>query len=98
MDTTPLSTTPLSFDVPNDAELEALAIAADPAAPIDLDAEPYYFGQGFNPNALPTWYMPSPMAARRGAGTKAVVISIVAGMMVVCAFGLCITSGFLQWA
>lgn len=82
----------------SDEELTALALAADPNAPLDADALPWYFGYGFAVNPLPDWYMPRPMAARRGRGTTLVVASVVVGMIVVCAFGLCITSGFLQLA
>jgi hypothetical protein len=82
----------------SDDELTALALAADPEAPLDADALPWYFGYGFAVNPLPEWYMPRPMAARRGRGTTIVVASVVIGMVVVCAFGLCITSGFLQLA
>jgi hypothetical protein len=82
----------------SDEELTALALAADPDAPLDADALPWYFGYGFAVNPLPDWYMPRPMAARRGRGTTIVVASVVVGMVVVCAFGLCITSGFLQLA
>lgn len=85
-------------DAVNDEELTALALAADPTAPINPDAVPWHFGYGFEKNPLPEWYMPRPMATRRGRGTQLVVLSVVAGMMVVCAFGLCITSGFLQLA
>jgi hypothetical protein len=82
----------------SDEELTMLALAADPSAPIDDKATPWNFGFGFGANPLPEWYMPRPIAAGRGRGTKIVVVSIVAGMVVVCAFGLCITSGFLQLA
>ena len=85
-------------DVVSDEELTALALAADPNAPLDDDALPWYLGYGFAVNPLPDWYMPRPMAARRGRGTTFVVASVVVGMVVVCAFGLCITSGFLQLA
>jgi hypothetical protein len=82
----------------SDEELTALALAADPDAPLDADARPWYFGYGFAVNPLPDWYMPRPMAGRRGRGTTIVVTSVVVGMVIVCAFGLCITSGFLQLA
>ena len=42
--------------------------------------------------------MPLPMASRRGRGTRVVVVSVVVGLVVICAFGLCVTSGFLQLA
>lgn len=82
----------------SDDELTTLALAADPAAPIDDNAVPWNFGFGFERNPLPEWYMPRPIATGRGRGTRLVVVSIVVGMVVICAFGLCITSGFLQLA
>jgi hypothetical protein len=88
----------LSSDLPTDEELNELAMNADTTAPVDLSATPYHFGIGFDLNALPQWYMPSPMAGGRGRGTRVVIASIVVGMIVVCAFGLCVTSGFLQLA
>jgi hypothetical protein len=85
-------------DVVSDDELTALALAADPQAPMDDDAEPWHFGYGFIKNPLPDWYMPMPMASRRGRGTRIAVGAVVAGLVVICAFGLCVTSGFLQLA
>ena len=85
-------------EVLSDDELTALALAADPLAPLDDDAEPWHFGYGFMRNPLPDWYMPLPMASRRGRGTRVVVVSVVMGLVVICAFGLCVTSGFLQLA
>ncbi len=85
-------------DVVSDDELTALALAADPLAPVDNDAEPWHFGYGFIKNPLHDWYMPLPMASRRGRGTRVVVVSVVVGLVVICAFGLCVTSGFLQLA
>lgn len=82
----------------SDDELSDLALAADPTAPIDPDCVPWTFAGGVGANLLPDWYMPRPIASGRGRGTRIVVVSVVAGMMVVCAFGLCVTSGFLQWA
>ncbi|MCU1362179.1 MAG: hypothetical protein JWM55_7 [Acidimicrobiaceae bacterium] len=87
-----------STDDVSDDELTAMALAADPTAPVDEDAEPWHFGYGFIKNPLPDWYMPLPMASRRGRGTRAVVVSVVVGLVVICAFGLCVTSGFLQLA
>ncbi|MFY9784057.1 MAG: hypothetical protein WAK12_11060 [Acidimicrobiales bacterium] len=83
-------------DVLGDDELAAMALAADPSAPIDPGAEPWHFGHGFLKNPLPDWYMPMPMAGGRGRGTRVVVVSVVVGLIVICAFGLCVTSGFLQ--
>ncbi len=82
----------------SDDELTEMAMGADPRAPIDPDAVPWRFGWGFETTLLPDWYMPRPIAVGRGRATRTVVASVVAGMIIVCAFGLCVTSGFLQWA
>jgi hypothetical protein len=94
----PKSSPPFSDDILSDDELTEMALAADPGAPIDPDAQPWHFSQGFSRNLLPEWYMPVPMARGRGRGAQIAAISVVVGMIVVCAFGLCITSGFLQLA
>jgi hypothetical protein len=79
-----------------DDELTSLALAADPNTLLGPDAVPWNFGLGLNP--LPEWYMPRPTARGRGRGTRIVVASLVVGFLVIGAFGLCITSGFLQFA
>ena len=94
----PISSPDLSEDILSDDELTELALSADPDAPIDLDAVPWHFSQGFSRNLLPEWYMPIPLARGRGRGAQIAAVSVVVGMIVVCAFGLCITSGFLQLA
>jgi hypothetical protein len=82
----------------SDDELTALALAADPNAPIDLDAKPWYLTSNLGSQLLPEWYMPIPMSRGRGRISKVAAVSVVVGMVVVCAFGLCVTSGFLQLA
>jgi hypothetical protein len=42
--------------------------------------------------------MPSPSYQLRGRWTRAVVITLIVGFLVIDAFGLCITSGFLSFA
>lgn len=80
----------------SDDELEALALAADPNAPLAPDAVAWTFPHGLNP--LPEWYMPVATASGRGRGTRLVVAALVVGFLVIGAFGLCITSGFIQFA
>jgi hypothetical protein len=82
----------------SDEELTALALAADPGAPIDPDAVPWRGGVDLIQSPLPEWYMPGAMAIGRGRTTKIVVISIVAGILLINAFGLCVTSGFISLA
>jgi hypothetical protein len=81
----------------SDEELAALALAADPLAPLDPDAVPWRAGM-FQLGLLPDWYMPRPIATGRGRGTRLVIYAVVAGFLVIGAFGLCITSGFLSLA
>ena len=81
----------------SDDELSALALAADPTAPLDANAVPWY-GSSDSTNLLPEWYMPRPIATSRGRGNRFVVISVVATLLVICAMGLCVTSGFLTLA
>jgi hypothetical protein len=94
----PLSDVSSHAEFVSDDELTAMALAADPDAPIDLNVQPWYFSHGFSRNLLPEWYMPVPMTRGRGRTAQIAAVSVVVGMIVVCAFGLCITSGFLQLA
>ncbi len=77
-----------------DAELTELALSADPDLEIDDDAVP--FGPELvGASLLPSWYMPAPMSAggphrRRRAW---VIGGIVAAMVIVNGFGLCVTYG-----
>lgn len=82
----------------SDEELTGFAMAADYGAPIDDDAVPWNWGFGFERSLLPDWYMPRPIATGCGKGTKVVVGTLVAGLLIIGAFGLCITSGFLSLA
>jgi hypothetical protein len=81
----------------SDEELTSLALAADPRAPLSPDAVPWR-GSYSSAGLLPEWYMPTPMAIKRGRGTQFAIIFIVAGFLLIDAFGLCITSGFLSIA
>lgn len=77
----------------SDAELTALALAADPDRPVDVDAVPLgaYLDQA--PAPLPEWYMP-PVTARRGRRWRTVVVlAIVVAFLVIEAVGLCSTYG-----
>jgi hypothetical protein len=96
MDDSKLAADVFDHELLSDEELTALALAADPNAPLELDVVPWNFG--FGSDLLPEWYMPRPMARGRGRGTRIVVGSLVVGFLVIGAFGLCITSGFIQFA
>jgi hypothetical protein len=82
----------------SDDELSALALAADPITALADDAVPWGGGDSRTPSLLPNWYMPSPSYHLRGKWTRAIVITLIVGFLVIDAFGLCITSGFLSFA
>ena len=82
----------------SDEELSALALAAEPIATLDADAVPWGGGDARTPSLLPNWYMPSPSYHLRGRWTRAIVITLIVGFLVIDAFGLCITSGFISFA
>lgn len=85
-------------DVPTNEELTALALAADPAAPLTEDAVPIsvHLAQ-FGPS-LPLWYMP-PTMSRGGRRWKTpFVIAIVSAFLIIDALGLCNTYGILSLA
>jgi hypothetical protein len=86
-------------DMPfSDEELSALALAADPITALADDAMPWGGGDARTPSLLPNWYMPSPSYQLRGRWTRTIVITLIVGFLVIDAFGLCITSGFLSFA
>jgi hypothetical protein len=82
----------------SDDELSALALAADPITTLADDAMPWGGGDARTPSLLPNWYMPTPSYHLRGRWTRAIVITLIVGFLVIDAFGLCITSGFLSFA
>jgi hypothetical protein len=78
-----------------DAELAALALAADPDVQPDKDAVPLTGYADQSAAALPEWYMP-PVTARRGKRWRTpVVLAIVVAFLVIEAVGLCSTYGQL---
>ena len=81
-----------------DEELCALALAAEPIDSLPADAIAWGGGESRPPSLLPNWYMPSPSYHVRGRWTRAIVITLIVGFLVIDAFGLCITSGFLSFA
>lgn len=82
----------------SDEELSALALAADPITALAEDAVAWSGISTDPPGLLPNWYMPVPSYQLRGRLSRAVVITLIAGFLVIDAFGLCITSGFLSFA
>jgi hypothetical protein len=82
----------------SDDELSALALAAEPITALADDAVAWGGGDARTPSLLPNWYMPSPSYHLRGRWTRAIVITLIVGFLVIDAFGLCITSGFISFA
>jgi hypothetical protein len=82
----------------NDAELTALALAADPDEPIADGAVPISLHLAQLGSALPLWYMP-PAVGRGGRRWKApFVIAVVSAFLLTDLLGLCNTYGVLSWA
>jgi hypothetical protein len=77
----------------SDEELTALALAADPDAPIPDDAVPFTSTDGLAAGLLPTWYMPAP-SLRRDRKRTIVFAGIVFALLVIDVMGLCVTYGF----
>jgi len=82
----------------SDDELTALALAADPRAPLDPDAVAWNGLMLHRSGLLPDWYMPTPAAMRTERLPRALVITLIVGFLAINAFGLCITSGFISIA
>ena len=84
-------------DTLSDEELTALALAADPNAPLDPDAKPWDGAVLHQHGLLPDWYMPTPAGARLARLPRTLVISLIVGFLMINAAGLCITSGFISF-
>jgi hypothetical protein len=85
-----------------DAELTALALAADPHAPLPAEAVPIDVHLArFGPQ-LPSWYMP-PVASHgpshgRWTWKAPFVIAIISAFLLIDVMGLCNTYGILGFA
>ena len=80
----------------SDEELTALALAADPDAPIGDDAVSLWeLEREDGDPLLPSWYMPSPMGGgRRLRGwRRRVAILLIVAFLLIDAYGLCSTYG-----
>lgn len=75
-----------------------MALAADREPIVDVDAIPWSGAWANAPMLIPEWYMPRPSSSSRGRGAMIVIGVVLAGFLVIDAFGLCITSGFLSVA
>ena len=78
-----------------EAELAALALAADPDAPLAPDAVPWL---GAPIGLLPEWYMASTSGRSPSRARRFLALALVAGLVGGCALGLCVTSGWVQFA
>ena len=79
----------------SDEELTALALAADPDAPIPDEAVPVGVHLALLGSSLPLWYMP-PAVSQGGRRWKMpFVIAVVAAFLLIDAMGLCNTYGIL---
>jgi len=89
--------TPLTEPSPllTDAELDELALSADPDTPVGADAVCLWDLPGWDQGRLlPSWYMPAPMRGRSSSPRQRWVIGlIVASFLLINAFGLCSTYG-----
>ncbi len=83
----------------SDDELSALALAADPDEPLDEDAVSFWeLARDHEVQRLPEWYMPSPRGARLVRGWRRhVVLLIIVSFLVIDAYGLCNTYGWVHF-
>ena len=85
-------------DLLTDEELTALALAADPDAAVDDDAVCVWEVAGADgEKLLPAWYMPSPMMRSRVlyGWRRTVVWLVIASLLLINAYGLCSTYGWV---
>ena len=78
----------------SDEELTALALAADPDAPIADDAVPVGSLQAEGDPLLPSWYMPVSASRARKDWRAVVAVAIAVGLVLINAFAICVTYGF----
>jgi hypothetical protein len=78
-----------------DAELTALALAADPDQPLDPDAVPLNEYLSNSVSLLPEWYMAPVVARHISRVPQLIVLVVISAFLVIEAFGLCSTYG--QW-
>jgi hypothetical protein len=81
----------------SDEELTALALAADPDAPLAEDAVPFTDVTGSAAEGpLPSWYMPAAAGGRLLTGWRRLPPALIVGsLLVINGCGLCITYGKL---
>ncbi len=80
------------IDEITDAELTALALAADPDTVVPDDAVPFADTDGPSPGLLPEWYMPPPGHSRSTSRTV-VLAGVAIALFVINVGGVCVTYG-----
>jgi hypothetical protein len=82
-----------------DDELSTLALAADPHEALDADAVSLWELTGHLPGRrLPEWYMPAPMGGRLVSGwRRRVVLLVIVSFLLIDAYGLCNTYGWVHF-
>ena len=88
------------FGAVTDDELTALALSADPDAPLPPDAVSLWELGARDEPLLPDWYMPAPMSGHRRLGKwqRRLAWLVVATFVLIDAYGLCSTYGSIVWA
>jgi hypothetical protein len=88
------------FDPVTDDELAALALSADPDAPLPSDAVSLWDLDARDSQLLPNWYMPAPMSGHRRLSRwqRRLAWLVVATFVLIDAYGLCSTYGSIVWA
>jgi hypothetical protein len=77
------------------AEVERLALAGDPDAPVPDDAVPWRPTDAGTPDLLPDWYMPAPAGGPVRGWRRTVAWLVIGASLAVVASGLCNTYGEL---
>jgi len=85
---------PTEADQPvSDAELTALALAADPDLVLGPNAVSIWAQADAEAQLLPAWYMPRPLRRASTTRQRVVIGVVVAAFLVINAAGLCSTYG-----
>jgi hypothetical protein len=82
----------------SDEELEAMALAADPSAPLPDDAISYEHVVGSGLELLPDWYMGHATRVHASRWRRPVILALVVAFLSIDAAGLCSTYGWISWA
>ncbi len=82
----------------SDAELEALALAADPSEALAADAVPLDLSPRGALEFLPGWYMPPVVRSTSRRWHRWAIVAVIVAFLAIDAFGLCATFGPLTAA